>query len=409
MDDHLKKSAAQINVCLECNLAVEELLRSAVATSAYNSMPTASPGPPLADKTGARLATRPAWEHHVAILEQNGNNNDTLMIAARTRSFSKLEVLFGLNVNEAPGKANTRILVCKATSHREIHRLGKEIIICAFHGHYETMKKPSSVGYKLVWDKVELALKEFQPHFFMGDFNMALLLVPSELHRRGLVCHVLAYYPWRFTGGSSCSHSQTLGLDSCGIFYTRENDVESRLNWPASHIQRLLSAGKSCGVVRSDWDVELHTYKDADHAPGKPWWNYKCSAKNAESATEKHLESMLQGFLTSRMPQEAWQDERADIQAKVQWTRFLQKAIPQEGLFVNGEFHCGAHMILMVFTCNAQSLKSAEKEAKHNKASRERYWGRRAAQAKSDWKDGQQWSGHQWNDDPWRHYVKRYW
>ena len=142
MDDHLKKSAAQINVCLECNLAVEDLLRSAVATSANNSMPTASNGKPLADKTGARLATRPEWEHHVCILEYNGNNTDTLMIAARTRSFSALEVLFSENINETPGKANTRLLICKATSHRRIPRLGDEIILFAVHGHHDTMKMP---------------------------------------------------------------------------------------------------------------------------------------------------------------------------------------------------------------------------------------------------------------------------
>ena len=211
-------------------------------------------------------------------------------------------------------------------------------------------------------------------------------------------------------------------------YFTQENDVESRLNWPASHIQRLLSAGKSCGVVRSEWDVELHTYKDSNHAPGQPWWNYKCSAKKVESASEKHLETMLQGFLASRMSQEAWQDERADIKAKVEWTRFKQKPMPQEGLFVNGEFHCGAHMNLMVFTANPKSLRSPESEAKQKKVNRERYWERREAQAKaiprspsrprsqsrtrwheSDWKDGQQWSGHQWNDDPWRQYKNRYW
>ena len=419
MDDHLKKSAALINVCLECNLAVEDLLRSAVATSANNSMPTASNSKPLADKTGARLATRPEWEHHVCILEYNGNNTDTVMIAARTRSFSALEVLYSENINET-AKANTRLLICKATSHVAIPRLGTEIIIFAVHGHHETMKKPSSVGYKLVWDKVGWAIKKFLPHFFMGDFNMALLLVPSELHRRDLVCHVLAYYPWRFTGDSRCSYSQTLGLDSCGIFYLREDDVESRLLWPASHIQRLLSAGKSCGVVRSDYDVELHTYENPNRAPGKPWWNYQCSAKNYESANEKHLETMLQGFLDCRMPQEAWQHERADTKSKVTWTRFKQKPVPQDVLFVNGDFHCGAHMNLMVFTANAISRRSAEGQAKQKRVKSEKYWGKREAQAKpisrspsrsrsqsrtrwreSDWKGDRQWSGHQWNDDPW--------
>ena len=415
MDDHLKKSAAQINVCLECNLAVEELLRAPPERAADD--------PRIYSNGGMRLADRGSWEFHVCALQYNGKNGDTLMIAARKRSFSSLEVLYAENMNEKPGKVNTRLLICKATSHRPIPRLGQEIIIFAVHGHCETMKKPTSEAYKNFYKTVKWAFEKYRPHFFLGDFNMGLLLVPSELRCRELPCDLLAYYPWRFTGDSSCSYSQTLGLDSCAIFFVYGGDVESRLNWPASHIHKLLSAGKSCGVVKSDWGVELHSYEAPKEAPGQPWWCYRCKADKTDSASDsgRNLESMLQDFLQARMSQEEWQEVKGDVQNKVGWTRFRQKQMPKESVLVDGEFHRGAHMSLIVFTDNAQCLRSAEAEAKHKQAKRDKNWEKLQARPRSmsrsskphwydsSWKAGHQWSGHQWNDDPWRHYVKQSW
>ena len=398
MDDHLKKSAAQINVCLECNLAVEELLRAPPACGANNPVQTAS--------GGVRLADRPSWEHHVCALDYNGNHKDTLMIAARKNSFSALEVLYSENMNEARG-SNSRLLICKATSHRPIPRLGTEIIVFAVHGNNETMKKQWSEAYKNFWKRVQWAIETFGPHFFLGDFNMALLLVPRELSCRELPCHVLAYYPWRFPGSSSCSYSQTVGVDSCGIFYVKEDTVESRVNWPASHIQRLLSAGKSCGVVRSDWGVELHTYEQFERAPGQPWWIYRCSDKKSESEGDRHLETMLQGFLSSRMPQEAWQEAREDQNAPVDWTRFQQKPMPKEAVFVDGEFHGGAHMNLMVFTVNTKTNRSAEGEAKQKRKKRAKWCAKWEARRKSPsrpWSQSRpRWHESDWKDDSWRH------
>ena len=398
MDDHLKKSAAQINVCLECNLAVEELLRAPPACGANNPVQTAS--------GGVRLADRASWEHHVCALDYNGNHKDTLMIAARKNSFSALEVLYSENMNEARG-SNSRLLICKATSHRPIPRLGTEIIVFAVHGNNETMKKQWSEGYKNFWKQVQWAIETFGPHFFLGDFNMALLLVPRELSCRELPCHVLAYYPWRFPGSSSCSYSQTVGVDSCGIFYVKEDTVESRVNWPASHIQRLLSAGKSCGVVRSDWGVELHTYEQSERAPGQPWWKYRCSDKKSESEGDRHLETMLQGFLSSLMPQEAWQEAREDQNAPVDWTRFQQKPMPKEAVFVDGEFHGGAHMNLMVFTVNTKTNRSAEGEAKQKRKKRAKWCAKWEARRKSPsrpWSQSRpRWHESDWKDDSWRH------
>ena len=360
------------------------------------------------------------------------------MIAARKRNFAAFEVLYSENTNEK-SKANTRLLICKRTSHQPIYTFGYEIIIFAVHGHHETMKKPFSEGYKNFWKRVKWAIETFKPHFFLGDFNMALLLVPKELSCCELPCHVLAYYPWRFTERSSCSYSQTLGLDSCGIFYVQDGDVESRLNWPASHIPRLLIAGNTMATIKSDWGVELHSYEQSKCAPGQPWWCYKPTSNRPELPGDTHLETMLQNFLSTRMSQEAWQAWRGDKTTPVEWIRFRQKDMPQESVFVNGEFHGGAHMNLMVFTHNSRSFRSKDAEARIKKSRREKWEQKLEARAKaiprapsrprspsrsrsqsrprwyeSDWTDAchwgdASWSSHHWNNDPYTHHGDASW
>jgi len=384
MDDHLKKTAAQLNVCLECNKAVENLLRAPATDGADDPRPSGADGVLLRD--------RPTWEFHVCALEYVGK--DTLMIAARTRSFSALVVLDGTNMMERPGEANSRLLVCKATTHRPIPGLGSEIIIFAVHANCKTMRKVWPEAYRRFWELVKWAIDEYQPHFLLGDFNMALMLVPRELSSRQIPCDVLAYSPWRFTGCCEPAYTQKLGLDSCGIFYVKGGDVEARVNWPASHIQRLLDAGHNItSTVVSDWKVELHTYDAHSKAPGKPWWNYRCTDRKQEGPEHKNLESMLKDFLTARTSQEQWQEAKGGNNEKVHWLRFRQKPMPQEAVFVNGKFHSGAHMNLMVFTENAISRRSkaAEERRKNDKrAARARNYAARQqsrpqSQPRSQW------------------------
>ena len=128
----------------------------------------------------------------------------------------------------------------------------------------------------------------------MGDFNMAMLRVPRELSCRGLECDVLAYYSRAFRGHDPNQiHSHRLGLDSCCIFYVKGGDVEARVNWPASHIPRLLDAGRVKCRLENDWGNELHSYDDLNHVPGKPWWNYKCSELQKETPTMQNLQKTV--------------------------------------------------------------------------------------------------------------------
>ena len=353
MDNHLKRSAAQINVCLECNVAVEELLRAPGDSGADN--PTWTPS------KGVLLAHRPSWEHHVCVLGYDGRSNDTLMIAARISTFSLLEVLYDENMNEKAGN-NTRILICKATLRKPVFIHGAEIIIFAVHGNRETMKKPGSTGYDRLYGTVQWAFKQFGPFFFLGDFNMGMLLVPHELSCRGLACDLLAYYPWTFSHGPFSE--EKVGLDSCCIFYVGGDEVESRLSWPSSHIPRLLSAGRDDGTVTSDYGVELHSYRHHSHAPGQPWWNYR-------SKGETNLKTKLQDFLVCRKSQEEWKLERGSKHTKVRQLRFIQKQMPQDSVFVNGAFHNGAHMNLIVWTENPNRQSKNNKKTQRKMVERQ--------------------------------------
>ena len=416
MDDHLKKSAAQINVCLECNVACEEVLRGPPTPGAEDPRVVQN-NPNNPRSRGVVLADRPSWEHHVCILEYNGSNHDTLMIAVRKRNFVALEVLWAHNMNEKPN-CNSRLLICKATSHRPIYSFGKEIIIFAAHGNHETMKKPFSPHYQRFWDTVKWGMMHFNPHFFVGDFNMALMLVPKELSCRGLPCHVLAYYPWAFLD-LKCPHEPTIGLDSCGIFYVRRGAVESRVNWPASHIGKLTNADRQT-VITSNWGVELHTYEQSKFAPGQPWWCYRSRSDRPEEPMDTRLQTMLENFLSTTTSQEAWAAHRADKQAPVEWTRFKQKPLPQESVFVNGVFHNGAHMNLMVFTENPKSARSKDADARIKTKKREQWqqkletrglpsrsrpksksrWYESAWTGNCHWGDAS-WSSHDWNNASW--------
>ena len=79
---------------------------------------------------------------------------------------------------------------------------------------------------------------------------------------------------------------------------------------------------------------------------------------------DTRLQTMLENFLSTTTSQEAWAAHRADKQAPVEWTRFKQKALPQESVFVNGVFHNGAHMNLMVWTVFPKARRSKESLAK---------------------------------------------
>ena len=116
---------------------------------------------------------------------------------------------------------------------------------------------------------------------------------------------------------------------------------------------------------------------------------------NYVSHDEKNLKTKLQEFLVCRKSQEEWKLERGSKDTKVTQLRFIQKQMPQDSVFVNGQFHNGAHMNLLVWTENPKrqgrgaKAKSKDKQTEKWRSGHQRsgnHWG------------SQQWKGHQWSN-----------
>ena len=132
---------------------------------------------------------------------------------------------------------------------------------------------------------------------------------------------------------------------------------------------------------------------------------------------------MLEGFLSTTTPQSAWAIRRIP-NAPILWTRFRQKPMPQDSVFVNGVFHGGAHMNLMVVTDNPKSSRSEEADARIKAKRADTFKLKRESRAKSksrspsrglsqskprwcesDWTGAchwgdSSWSSRDWNNDP---------
>ena len=121
-----------------------------------------------------------------------------------------------------------------------------------------------------------------------------------------------------------------------------------------------------------------------------------------------NLETMLKEFLACRKSQEDWKAERDPDDTKVTHLRFRQKQMPKDSVEVNGAFHNGAHMNLMVWTVFPKAHRSKESLAKIREKRNEKYGiGLNGHQWSGDqWSghqwSGQSWSGHQWSDQQWK-------
>ena len=332
--------------------------------------------------------------------------------------------------------SQTRMLVCRATLRQPIGHLGKEITIFGFHGHYMTMKITWQTEYTRIWDKTAALIRDHNVQIFAGDFNMGMLHVPKELSCRGLKCDCIAYYPWAMGRGVPATNfPHRLGLDSMAFFYIG-GEVEARVNWPLSHIERLKSAGKS--NVVSDWGVDLDTYEAQGKWPGQPWQCFKCKRTVKESATDKDLAKSLKEFLTPTTPTDELA-ARTGPNGEIRWLRFRQKPSDKKAFLVNGTVHQGAHISLLVFTSNPQSHRTRDGAKARNKkdpwpktapyamksaaassswsqvpvtwcdndsyvvesyeASQHRQWNWSGAQNNS-WASNQ-WGSNQWSSEPW--------
>ena len=130
------------------------------------------------------MEDRHSWEFHVCRIPEDAAK-DTITIAARKTLFESLEILYAKNCQERPN-ANTKMLICKATARFPIGHIGKVIVVFGIHGNRETMKIIRQTEYSMIWDRVKDLIQEFDVNLFAGDYNMAMMQVPTELRYRGI-------------------------------------------------------------------------------------------------------------------------------------------------------------------------------------------------------------------------------
>ena len=189
---------------------------------------------------------------------------------------------------------------------------------------------------------------------------MALTQAIPRLRSRGLRIDCCAWYPWYHT--SECTHNQSLGFDSCAIFYIG-GFVEVRLPWDFSDVD-FLTAVRGTPQSRSD-DKRLDEY-EGTNCPGQPWSCYRRTA-HRETDSMKNLSQHLKDLLepeTAVAELRSASDNRSNVYCP--FLRLNQKALDKsEWLSKTGQVHHGAHFPLCVFTKNA-GHRSEEADQRRN-------------------------------------------
>ena len=126
------------------------------------------------------------------------------------------------------------------------------------------------------WVRLAAWIYKYDVHFFAGDFNMALCQVVTRLREQNITVDCCAWYPWRHA--TTEVHEQSLGFDSCGIFYIG-GQVQVKLNWGIDRIPELTA------VAEHMRQSELHVY-DGVRTPGQHWASYRSSWKHKKDLNQ---------------------------------------------------------------------------------------------------------------------------
>ena len=256
--------------------------------------------------------------------------------------------------------ARSRLLTCNISFKQNVGHLGKELVVCAAHGHFRTMKSEWPQVWDTWWTEVAIRLRAHGARILAGDFNMSLTRVAEALRRHGIVADCIAWYPWRHTTRSL--HGQPLGFDSCGIFYIGGN-VKVTLDWGFERINQLIA-------VAAELD-DLDVYEGLN-VPGQPWFCYKSERGAKEKDADKNLNDRLVALLTPSTPEEelnklAWRQH--DGKRYCPYLKWKQKKMHTQEWLVSDAVHPGAHFPLCAFTQNA-SARSEKAEEKRNEKRR---------------------------------------
>ena len=356
MEDQFLKNIGSIVVGLECSVTAQRMLE---ADGMEGPNPSCGGG-----GQSVPFEHRPSWRNHVVRMNEVGKN--AILIAARTSLFSDLELLCEKNFNERD-KAQSRLLICKATLKKPVDGLGRTSVIAGFHGYNETMKRVHPSASDRVWRETAGLLQQHDVDLFAGDLNMWMLRVPETLRNFGITCDTLAYYPFELGKDIQPEFSIRIGLDSMAMFWLK-GQVEAWVNWPYNHIGKLKDAGNpSCGgAVKSDFGESLDKYEQIGMFPGQHWSRYRATDLSKEPDNQKNFEKSMREFLAHSTPVETWKRKLA-AEGHRSWHRLKQKKCDPANFFVAGKYFGGTHLPLVVFTENATTRSELAKKARHAK------------------------------------------
>jgi hypothetical protein len=336
-DRQVVKSPAQVIVLAEASSETEEVLRT---------------GRNLGDPTTKGLQSRDDHDHYVI----RGNEESAILIAARTDNTTGIELLeyFVSNDHDYTEKgkkkqARSRIIVGKVYFKQNVGHIGKEVVLAGVHGHYRTMKHEWPQAHRRFWDSLANKIRSHGVKLLAGDFNMSLTQVPLQLRSRNITCDCIAWYPWRHE--TMRTHGQSLGFDSCGIFYIG-GSIKATLTWSLEYLPELTA------VADQMKDLPLDVYSGQNH-PGQHWSAYREKAYK-ENDYEKNLQQRLKDLLTpSTTAEELERIPRREGTSYCSYLRFKEKALDKKEWLDGDQMHNGAHFPLCVFTKNS-SARSEE-------------------------------------------------
>ena len=354
----IQKNPAHILILCETNATVEALLKQ----------------PPYQGDPGAQgLEGRDGHEHYVV---RGSEREQAVLIAARMDNTTFLHCLEYEAYPDHPYKlkgrqkeATSRMLTCKVGFKQNVGHIGKELVVTGVHGHCRTMKIEWPLAWQAFWDRLASKIKKYGTQILAGDFNMSVTQVVTQLRSRGITCDCIAWYPWRST---TSVHGQTLGIESCGIFYIG-GVVGVTMNWMLTDINILTAVADDMDRLCSEKRRDLLDRYDgfSGPPPGQHWACYR-SQKHVECYAEKSLTQRLVELLTPSTTQEELDMLPRGKNKYCPHLRFKQKKMDLAEWLVDGRLHNGAHFPLCVFTHNA-SARSKERAMERASKKTEKY------------------------------------
>ena len=403
IDLQIKHSPAQVIGLTECEEPTQKILEAA----AVAEDPRAPEG---------TLARRRGYEY-IAI---RGDEDKSNLLAVRTNTAASMTLVkwerryegnyrlkSGSNAN-----AYSRLLVCDIELRHNVGFFGKHMVVAVVHLHNKVANhdKGFREQQKKFWPLLRAYIAQYQIDILMGDFNMSLFKVVPELRNGGVKVEMIAWYPWKATGGQAMA-------DSCGMFLLNKPcEVTLCAGLPMLHEKGedgIAWNGKAgyhgVSVTPGGFDVY-----DAVAGPGQALDTYLPKAADRIGKIEPSLTHMELPAPTPNAAVAVAAAEQKDSTGTEELRRtrpFLkirEKRLEAKLWKYQGEHYKGSHFPICAFTHNVgrrSEGRLAERQERYDQVKRE---AKKKGGEASQWRPRQQerggnaWFDRGWHYDAWR-------